>query len=143
MLAGVRLCGLPHPSPVEDLPVEDRARRVLLDLHAGLCVLDQQRTFVRGLLELTLPGSDFEIPLWVELPRESFRRMLDHWNDRRRHVDPLTGSLSDRLAGSRFEGLPTWLHLEPVRSSSRRPPRLELADTDERRRATGMEGPGR
>ncbi len=119
-LAGVPLRGLPHPACVQGFSEPVRRRRVLLDLEHGLCVVDGERSFVRGRLE----AESLSIPLWIEIEREAFRGLLDRWADPfRANLPPVAGWVNDRLAGRMaFEGVPVLLEMRPPGA----PPRVRL-----------------
>jgi hypothetical protein len=77
-LLDIRL-GLPHDIHVLD--DDARARRAWLA--DDFAVLDDERFFVRGLLELPIPGLDdrFAYGTWVEVSSGDFQELLRHWHD--------------------------------------------------------------
>ncbi|HEY8407408.1 MAG TPA: DUF2199 domain-containing protein [Gaiellaceae bacterium] len=77
-LLDVRLA-LPHA--IHLLDVDARTRRAWLA--DDFAVLDDERFFVRGLLELPIPGIDdrFAYGSWVEVSMQDFQELMRHWHD--------------------------------------------------------------
>lgn len=77
-LLDIRL-GLPHV--IHLLDADARTRRAWLA--DDFAVLDDERFFVRGLLELPIPGLDdrFAYGSWVEVSMPDFQELLRHWHD--------------------------------------------------------------
>jgi hypothetical protein len=77
-LLDIRL-GLPHV--IHALDTDARARRAWLA--DDFAVLDDERFFVRGLLELPVPGLDdrFAYGTWVEVSMSDFQELMRHWHD--------------------------------------------------------------
>jgi hypothetical protein len=77
-LLDIRL-GLPHV--IHALGPDERARRAWLA--DDFAVLDDERFFVRGLLELPIPGlhDRFAYGTWVEVSMRDFQELLQHWHD--------------------------------------------------------------
>jgi len=97
------------PGPIFALDDEERdARAWLAD---DFAVLDEDRFFVRGLLELPILelGSRFGYGTWVEVGGDEFRQLLEHWQDPDQFA-PVKGTVANELApyvGT--EGLPATL----------------------------------
>lgn len=97
------------PDPIFALDDEERdARAWLAD---DFAVLDEDRFFVRGLLELPILelGSRFGYGTWVEVGGDEFRQLLEHWQDPDQFA-PVKGTVANELApyvGT--EGLPATL----------------------------------
>lgn len=76
------------PSAVNAIAPEERDRRV--QITADLCVIDQQRYFLRGRILLPLP----EVPepfiwgVWAEISAEDFFRTHRNWTTAGREADP-------------------------------------------------------
>jgi hypothetical protein len=77
-LLDIRL-GLPHDIHVLD--DDARARRAWLA--DDFAVLDDERFFVRGLLELPIPGLDdrFAYGTWLEVSMADFQELMRRWHD--------------------------------------------------------------
>jgi len=69
------------PQDIHVLGDAARARRAWLA--DDFAVLDDERFFVRGLLELPIPGLDdrFAYGTWVEVSMADFQELLRHWHD--------------------------------------------------------------
>jgi hypothetical protein len=97
------------PDPIFALDDEERdARAWLAD---DFAVLDEDRFFVRGLLELPILElrSRFGYGTWVEVAADEFRQLLEHWQDPEQFA-PVKGTVANELApyvGT--EGLPATL----------------------------------
>jgi hypothetical protein len=77
-LLDIRL-GLPHV--IHLLDADARSRRAWLA--DDFAVLDDERFFVRGLLELPIPELDgrFAYGSWVEVSMPDFQELMRHWHD--------------------------------------------------------------
>jgi hypothetical protein len=77
-LLDIRLA-LPHA--IHLLDADARTRRAWLA--DDFAVLDDERFFVRGLLELPIPGIDdrFAYGSWVEVSMRDFQELMRHWHD--------------------------------------------------------------
>jgi len=77
-LLDIRLA-LPHV--IHALDSDARTRRAWLA--DDFAVLDDERFFVRGLLELPVPGLDdrFAYGTWVEVSMRDFQELMRHWHD--------------------------------------------------------------
>jgi hypothetical protein len=85
------------PDPIFALDDEERdARAWLAD---DFAVLDEERFFVRGLLELPILelGSRFGYGTWVEIGGDEFRQLLEHWQDPDQFA-PVKGTVANELA---------------------------------------------
>ena len=69
------------PDDIHRLDTEERARRCWLA--EDFAVLDDERFFVRGLLELPVPEleSRFAYGTWCELAMPDFQELMRHWRD--------------------------------------------------------------
>jgi hypothetical protein len=114
------------PGPIFALSDEERAARAWLA--DDFAVLDDERFFVRGLLELPVrdDGGRFGYGTWVEVPVRTFRKLMKRWNDPNQFTPA-----SCRLAND----LPPYEHtvglqatLQPVA-----PTRLPLVELDDAR----------
>lgn len=70
------------------VPAEDREARTMLG--SDQCLIDDQRCYVRGQLELPVVGSDqvFTWGVWLEVPLASFERMDELWEVEGREAEP-------------------------------------------------------
>jgi len=77
-LLDIRLA-LPHA--IHLLAADARTRRAWLA--DDFAVLDDERFFVRGFLELPIPGIDdrFAYGSWVEVSMPDFQELMRHWHD--------------------------------------------------------------
>jgi hypothetical protein len=85
------------PDPIFALDDEERdARAWLAD---DFAVLDEERFFVRGLLELPILelGSRFGYGTWVEVAGDEFQQLLEHWQDPDQFA-PVKGTVANELA---------------------------------------------
>ncbi len=85
------------PDPIFALDDEERdARAWLAD---DFAVLDEERFFVRGLLELPILelGSRFGYGTWVEVAGYEFQQLLEHWQDPDQFA-PVKGTVANELA---------------------------------------------
>ena len=97
------------PDPI--FALDDEERRARAWLADDFAVLDEDRFFVRGLLELPILelGSRFGYGTWVEVGGDEFRQLLEHWQDPDQFA-PVKGTVANELApyvGT--EGLPATL----------------------------------
>jgi hypothetical protein len=69
------------PGAIHDLTDEERAGRTRLT--DDFAVLDDNRFYVRGLLELPIPEleSHFGYGVWLEIEQPDFAHLLKHWKD--------------------------------------------------------------
>ena len=114
------------PDPVFEL--DDTERDARADVGDDWCVLDDERFFVRGLVELPVPAlrDQFRFGAWVEVARDDFAKLGRLWHDPGglRHP-PFAATLANELrpyAGT--AGLPVLLRLEDVE----RLPSIEVLD---------------
>jgi hypothetical protein len=93
-LLDVRL-GLPDAIHVLD-EGQRRARAWLAD---DFAVLDEERFFVRGLLQLPIPELEayFGYGAWLEVDRDAFTRLLEHWHNPEQFT-PAKGTLANELS---------------------------------------------
>jgi hypothetical protein len=116
--------GLPDAVFALDGPERD-ARAEIGD---DWCVLDEERFFVRGLIELPIPplGQDFRFGAWVEVAPDDFTRVGELWHDPRgRRHPPFAATLANELKPyTGTAGLPVLLRLEEVE----RLPSIEVLD---------------
>jgi hypothetical protein len=114
------------PDAIWSLGEEERERRA--SLGDDFAVLDDERFFVRGLLEIPIPDLEvrFGYGVWTEVAMSDFQELLRRWRDpdQAPAVDSiLANELAPYVATT---GLAA--RLEPV--SADRLPRVELADSD-------------
>ncbi len=86
------------PDAIFELNDEDRATRALVS--SDLCVLDDQRYFMRCVLEVAITGhSDlFAYGLWAEVSARDFTRYAVYYNtDAPEPLSTFQGQLSNRL----------------------------------------------
>ena len=120
-LLDVRL-GLPQVIHVLDADARQR-RAWLAD---DFAVLDDERFFVRGLLELPVPGlgDRFAYGTWVEVAMEDFQELMRRWHDEAQ-FDAVECTLANELEPYRETvGLGGTLHA----TAPDKLPRVELAD---------------
>lgn len=114
------------PQPIFLLDEAERERRAWLADDAA--VLDDERFFVRGLLELPIVGEDgyFGYGAWIEVAQPDFTALMELWEaEDGWRSDPFAGALANELSPYAFtEGLPLELKLRDVRLL----PLVELAD---------------
>ena len=114
------------PQPIFLLDDADRRRRAWLAEDAA--VLDDERFFVRGLLELPIVGEDgyFGYGAWIEVAPPDFTRLMELWEaEDGWRSDPFAGTLANELSPYAFtEGLPLEIKLRDVQLL----PLVELAD---------------
>ena len=108
--------------------LEQRERRKRAELGDDWCVLDGERFFVRGLVELPVEelDEDFRFGAWVEVGREDFLRLGDLWSDPAgKEQPPFTATLANELRPYEDTvGLPALLRLADVE----RLPSIEILD---------------
>ena len=122
-----RICGGHHdlpealsaglPEPCLRIPPSERDDRIVLG--DEMCKLDDRRYFLRGNVELPLPGRavPFVWTLWVELERVHFKRALALWmRDRRTREPAYPATLASALPHYEptTEGLDCELISQPV-----------------------------
>lgn len=103
-----RVCGDRHalpealsaglPEPCLEIPEGEREERVVLG--DEICKIDERRFFLRGNVELAIPGRDtpFVWTIWVELARKPFKRALALWmREARTREPPYPGTLATSL----------------------------------------------
>jgi hypothetical protein len=80
------------PDEVFELPDEQREARA--DIDGDFCRLDEERYFVRGLIEMPIRnGGYFGYGVWIEVAEDDCFRLIDFWHD-----GPTGESFSGRLA---------------------------------------------
>ncbi len=107
------------PYVVHELEEADRAERVEHD--TDWCILDGERFFLRGCLELRVHDSaqgPFVWGVWVELAIEDFEQTIEAWEvEGRERNAPLLGRLANSIPCYDGDGtldLPVHLHTRPV-----------------------------
>jgi hypothetical protein len=120
-LLDIRL-GLPHVIHLLDLDARTR-RAWLAD---DFAVLDDERFFVRGLLELPIPGLDgrFAYGSWVEVSMRDFQELMRHWHDEEQFA-PVECAVANELEPYRDT---LGLHATLRATAPDRLPAIELAD---------------
>jgi hypothetical protein len=108
--------GAPAPGPWFDIAPADREQRCLLS--SDQCVIDEQRFFMIGNLELPIIGSTekFSWDTWVELSRADFERAFNLWEQEGRESEPpYEGTFATLLPGyPPTVGLKVRVHTRPV-----------------------------
>ena len=120
-LLDIRL-GLPHD--VHLLDEDERARRTWLA--DDFAVLDDERFFVRGLLELPIPELDnrFGYGTWCEVAMPDFQELMRRWHDEGQFA-PVDCVVANELEPYRDTiGLRATLHA----TSSDKLPMVDLSD---------------
>ena len=76
------------PASWDALPSADRDQRG--ELTSDQCVIDNERFFIRGLVQIPVLGEDepLEWGVWVSLSRKNFERASLLWLDERRISEP-------------------------------------------------------
>lgn len=119
-------CGAMHSgpplsfaAPAPDFWLPDMADDESCLLDSDLCVINGERFFIRGLIELPVweTGETFTWSMWVSLSRPNFTRAVDVWElPGREKEPPYFGWLSNAIAG--YEpttlNLRTNVHTRPV-----------------------------
>jgi hypothetical protein len=114
------------PDAIYVLSDDEREQRA--SVGDDFAILDDERFFVRGLLEIPIPELDgyFGYGVWTEVAAGDFRELVDHWTDPDQ-TDPVDAVLANELAPYvATTGLAA--RLEPV--SAERLPSVELADSE-------------
>lgn len=106
-----RCCGEEHPGPPLSWAVEapdewsaltPSQRRSKGDLSSDQCIIDPDRFFIRGSLELPVVGgvAPFVWDVWVSLSETNFKRASGRWHDpNRTEESPYFGWLCNSLPG--------------------------------------------
>jgi hypothetical protein len=87
-----------RPEIVHALPNAERQRRCFQN--SDICVLDDQRFFIKGLLPLPVTGriKPYCIGVWAEVEQDVFKRIRDLWTEPSQASEPrLPASLANRL----------------------------------------------
>lgn len=109
---------VPCPDYLFEIPEAERPERC--ELQRSVCVIDDEKFFVKGALEI--PVSDLPQPLslnvWVSLSSENFDRSMELWTTVGRESEPpYFGWFSNRLPGFPDTlNLKTLVHTQPVGS---------------------------
>jgi hypothetical protein len=116
------------PDDIWDLSEEERQERGWLS--DDLCVLDESRFFVRGLLEIPIPELEnrFAYGAWAEVDADVWQEVLELWRDEGGRLHPpFPGELANELAPYRgTRGLRVAIQLGPLEVV----PSLRLEDDD-------------
>jgi len=85
------------PDPIFSLDDDERERRAWLA--DDFAVLDDDRFFVRGLLELPIRDlqARFGYGTWIEVEGDAFRQLIEHWDDPDQ-FSPVEGTVANELA---------------------------------------------
>lgn len=112
------------PDDIHALAEDERDERVWLS--EDFAVLDDERFFVRGLLELPIPELDdrFAYGAWVEVTMRDFRKVTKRWTDPEQFA-PVAAVLANELSPYRST---TWLRAELRPTTPDQLPAIELAD---------------
>lgn len=117
--------GLPEltfssPHPYARLPEGERATRARLG--SDLCVIDENRFFLRAVMHLPIAGYEdqFGFGVWAEISDADFRTYFQNFdNARNSHLGPFDGEIANALPGfPETSGLSCRVHLQ---DSGRRP----------------------
>ena len=126
------------PEAIHELGEDERDLRVRLT--EDTAVLDGERWFVRGLLELPIEDEDgyFGYGVWVEVSEPDFAALGELWHDEDGwRQDPFPGTLANELVPHEGTlGLPLRLRLRDVRLL----PLVELDDAEHELVAEQREG---
>lgn len=133
-----RCCGKDHPGPPLSWAFEapdawsaltPSERRAKGDLSSDQCIIDPDRFFIRGSLELPVidGAGPFVWDIWVSLSETNFKRASDRWHDSGRTEEPpYFGWLCNSLPGypetlslktnvhTRAVGIRPFIELEPT-----------------------------
>jgi hypothetical protein len=103
-----------RPDPFFDVPEDERPRRILID--DDVCIIDNTRFFVRGVLYLPLSDGSgrFGWGAWARVSELDYQTYIEAWtNDTEDSVPPFPGHLASKLdpyPGS--SGLPVTVKLQ-------------------------------
>lgn len=128
----------PVPAIVEALTTEERRDRV--QLGSDQCVLDGERFFMLGNVDLPVEGSAeiIRYTTWLSVSEQDFDRAADLWTTEGRESEPpYAGALGNVIPG--IDGAPgvrVLVHTNPVGER----PRVEIVDTEHVLRAYQTEG---
>ncbi len=90
--------GFDAPAYWEDIPVEEREARVVLE--GDTCIIDDEHFFIIGNIELPIAGREenFTWSAWVSLSEANFDRAAELWEEPSRESEPpYFGWLSNQL----------------------------------------------
>jgi len=74
------------PSPWNALSEQEKDQG---HFSSDLCVIGDEHFFVRGLIELPLPGEEkFTWNVWVSVSKQNFGRVCDSWDEPKRANEP-------------------------------------------------------
>ena len=112
------------PLVIHLLDADARTRRAWLA--DDFAVLDDERFFVRGLLELPIPGLEdrFAYGSWVEVSMRDFQELMRHWHDDDQ-FDAVECTVANELEPYRDT---LGLHATLRATAADRLPAIELAD---------------
>jgi hypothetical protein len=103
---GTRFDTLPmdymKPAPDNWFALPEAEREARARLNDDLCVIDGKEFYARGCIEIPVIDSDelFVWGAWVSISKESFRYILDHWEDAIPDDEPpFAGELCSRFTG--------------------------------------------
>ena len=92
--------GCDEPDSYLSLTSEDRAARALLA--ASQCIIDNQRYFVRGLIEIPILGLNEPLlwGIWASVWKQDFEEMDQYWHvqGREKLIGPYKGRLNNSLS---------------------------------------------
>jgi hypothetical protein len=114
------------PDAIYLLDGDEREQRA--SIGDDFAVLDEERFFVRGLLEIPIPELDgyFGYGVWTEVSARDFRELVERWTDPEQ-APPVDAALANELAPY-VATIGLAARLEPV--SAERLPSVELADSE-------------
>lgn len=88
------------PDAYAALSLEDRRSRAVLS--SDQCILDQEKFYVRGCIEIPVRGTDgvFLWGVWTQVDDKTFDAISEHWNTagRETKIGPYEGLLANSLS---------------------------------------------
>jgi len=88
-----------RPDEIANMPADQRERLVKED--DDLCAISGQRFFARAVLPLPVAGREepYNIGLWVEVEKSSFKRLIELWSiPDQDSIPPFTATLANDIA---------------------------------------------
>jgi len=88
------------PDPFANLSLDERDLRATMG--SDQCIIDQERFFIRGCLEIPINGTDevFLWGLWAQVKEEVFDEISEYWESEGREtcIGPYKGLLANELS---------------------------------------------
>jgi hypothetical protein len=92
--------GCDEPASYNSLPLEDRPTRAVLT--PSQCIIDNQKYFIRGLVEIPILGlsEPFLWGVWASVWKKDFEETDKHWHiqGREKLIGPYKGRLNNSLS---------------------------------------------